>query len=77
MFEDKFEASTVFQYKCASADLFRNFSQLSVRQSGATKGTGRNSPPTPHRGHVCKSSETDEKIWGMGGDVTNHILISA
>jgi len=26
---------------------------------------GRNSPPTPQKGRVCKSSKTDEKILGV------------
>jgi len=31
-----------------------------------------NSPTTPHKGHFCKSSKTDEKILGVwGGDDTN------
>jgi len=41
-------------------------------------GLGENSSPSPHKGHFCKSSKTDEKILGVwGDDVTNHTWISA
>jgi len=49
-------------------------SGIAIR-SGATGGLGRNGPPTPHKGHFCKSPKTDEKklgVWGEG-DVTNYI----
>jgi len=42
------------------------------RQGRRHGGTGRNSTPIPHKGHLCKSSKTDEKIFGVwGGDVPN------
>jgi len=28
-------------------------------------------PPTPHKGHFCKLSRTDEKKLGYGGEVTS------
>jgi len=47
------------------------------QQGAAPRGDSENSPPTPLKGHICKSSETDEKILGVwrGSDVTNHTWI--
>jgi len=40
-------------------------------RGGATGGeTGGNSPPTPHKGHFCKSPKTDEKILGVWGSTS-------
>jgi len=36
---------------------------------------GRNSPPTPHKGHFCKSSKTDEKILRVWGGVTSPTIL--
>jgi len=52
-----------------------------LREAGAAPRGGLRRgtvPPTPHKGHFCKSPRTDEKKLGIwGGDVTNHIWISA
>jgi len=39
-------------------------------RGGATEGTGGNSPPTPRKGHFCKSSKTDAKLFEVLGGVT-------
>jgi len=45
------------------------------REPGAApRGTGGNSPPTPHKSHFCKSSKTEQKILGGMGVTSPTIL---
>jgi len=59
-----------------------NFNKYEVRvegknRGGATGRTGGNSSLTPHKGHFCKSSKTEEKIldiWDEGRGASPTIL---
>jgi len=53
----------------SSEDIF----QISLASGAVPRGgLVRNSPPTPHKGHFCKLSKTDEKklgVWGVTSPV--------
>jgi len=60
-------------YRTIEKDPLRR--KMSSGTGAAPRGRrGVNRPSTPHKGHFCKSSKTDEKIFGVWGVTSPTIL---